>query len=225
AADETDVDIFKRMDQLYTDWNLKRIYFVAFRPTKYTPLEEHPAGSLTREHRLYQMDWLKRVYKFTNQELQEAFDPGGFLPEDDDPKTAIALSKLDAFPMDVNTATKEDLLRVPGLGPTSAQRILTQRRAHKITLWRDLEAMGVVRKRAWAFLTFPGHKPPQSKQLRMELFQPRDAKPKLELAPAGPGVAPCGDVRSCTGCPMYGAPGHPGSPGVGSLPLSDGKAA
>jgi len=226
AADETDADIFRRMDQLYTDWQLKRIYFVAFRPTRYTPLEEHPGASLAREHRLYQVDWLKRVYQFSNEELKLAFDKGGFLPETEDPKASIALSNLDAFPMDINAATKADLLRIPGVGPTSAERILNQRRQHKIATWRDLEAMGVVRKRAWPFVTFPGHKPPQAKQLRMDLFEARERRmfAPVALPAAGRGAAPCGEVRSCTGCPMFGAPGHPGSAGV-PMPVQDAKAA
>ena len=61
AADESDRDIFQRIDQLYTDWNLKRVYYTAFRPVRYTPLEEHPSTPTIREHRLYQMDWLKRL--------------------------------------------------------------------------------------------------------------------------------------------------------------------
>ena len=170
AADESDWDIFKRIDQLYTEWNLKRVYYAAFRPVRYTPLEEHPQTPMAREHRLYQMDWLKRIYRFSNEELNIAFDRSGFLPLDTDPKTTIALENLDAYPVDINAATHEQLLRIPGLGPTSAQRIQQSRRRHTIGTWRDLEAMGVVRKRAWPFLVFPGHRPPKAKQLRLDLF-------------------------------------------------------
>ena len=102
AADESDADILRRIDQLYTDWNLKRVYYTAFRPVRYTPLEERPPTSLVREHRLYQMDWLKRIYRFSNEELNLAFDEGGFLPPEHDPKTLIALGSFDAFPVDVN---------------------------------------------------------------------------------------------------------------------------
>ena len=156
AADESDWDIFQRVDQLYADWNMKRVYYAAFRPVRHTPLEEHPETPMSREHRLYQMDWLKRVYRFSNEELKLAFDRGGFLPTDTDPKTTIAVANLDAFPLDINAATKEQLLRIPGVGPTSSQRILETRRRHTIDTWRDLEAMGVVRKRAWPFgLSWP----------------------------------------------------------------------
>ena len=221
AADESDWDIFKRIDQLYSEWALKRVYYAAFRPVRHTPLEEHPATPLGREHRLYQVDWLKRVYGFSNDELALAFDGGGALPLELDPKTSIAVERLDAFPVDVNSASREQLLRVPGVGPTSAQRILRNRRRHSVDTWRDLQAMGVVRKRAWPFLLFPGYRPPRAKQLRLDLFgtTPGSGGPQengavsestASTASAG-GVAPCGQVRSCAGCPMYGMPGHPGS--------------
>ena len=122
AADESDWDIFQRMDQLYSDWNFKRVYYSPFQPVRHTPLEEHPATPMIREHRLYQVDWLKRVYAFDNDELRHAYDGSGFLPHEDDPKTSIALANLDRFPVDVNEASRERLLRVPGVGPKSAGR-------------------------------------------------------------------------------------------------------
>ncbi|MDE2844875.1 MAG: helix-hairpin-helix domain-containing protein [Chloroflexota bacterium] len=211
AADESDADIFRRVDQLYGDWNLKRVYYAAFRPASDTPLEEKPPVPPLREHRLYQMDWLKRIYQYSNDELDLSFDGGGFLPLDQDPKTAIALENLDTFPVDLNTASRELLLRVPGLGPTSAQRILDNRRHHSIDNWSDLTAMGVVRKRAWPFVVFPGQRPPSGKQLRLDLF-PEGAR---ETVPSGPApaaagaAAPCGLATSCNGCSLRGTPGHP----------------
>ena len=210
AADETDWDIFERIDQLYGQWNLKRVYYAAFRPVRHTPLEEHPPTPLQREHRLYQVDWLKRVYRYSNDELKLAFADNGLLPLDLDPKTSIAVSSLDAFPVDVNAASREELLRVPGVGPTSAQRILASRRRHSIDTWRDLQSMGVVRKRAWPFLSLPGYRPPRAKQLKLDLFRAEAERPRMSNPPTS-AVAPCGEERSCVGCPMYGAPGHPGS--------------
>ncbi len=221
AADETDAAIFDRVDQLYSDWNLKRVYYSAFRPAAHTPLAEHPATPPLREHRLYQMDWLKRIYRYSSNELGLAFDQGGFLPLEQDPKTAIALENLDAFPVDLNAASEEQLLRVPGLGPTSAQRIVANRRQHTIDNWRDLQAMGVVRKRAWPFVAFPGQRPPSSKQLKLDLFAEGGSERRaMEGELAGPvggafagsagQSAPCGQATSCHGCPLYGAPGHPG---------------
>ena len=134
---------------------------------------------MAREHRLYQADWLKRVYGYSNDEMRLAYDGGGFLPLDEDPKQSIAVHNLDAYPLDVNDATKEQLLRVPGVGPTSASRILANRRAHTIDNWRDLKTMGVVQKRAWPFLRFPGHRPPRAQQLKLDLFsERREAGPK-----------------------------------------------
>ena len=230
AADESDWDIFQRIEQLYTDWNVKRVYYAAFRPVRHTPLEEHPATPPAREHRLYQMDWLKRVYRFSREELKPAFDGGGRLSLEHDPKTVIALESLDAFPVDVNAASQELLLRVPGVGPISAGRILENRRRHSVGTWRDLQAMGVVRKRAWPFLVFPGHRPPRAKQLKLDLLgegantpwgdpnvggQSASGGSGQALSSAsggsGQGSAPCGLDRSCVGCSMYGMPGHPGS--------------
>ena len=230
AADESDQQIFQRIDQLYTDWNMKRVYYAPFRPARYTPMEEHSPVPSIREHRLYQMDWLKRVYQFSNDEIGLAFDRSGFLSLEQDPKTVIAVENLDSFPVDINAATREQLLRVPGVGPTSTDRILENRQHHTIDNWRDLQAMGVVRKRAWPFLIFSGHRPPRAKQLRLDLFneaagfgEREPQRPGTGLTPVlessqspfskeGPGgVAPCGQATSCTGCPMYGTPGHPGS--------------
>ncbi|MCZ6866612.1 MAG: helix-hairpin-helix domain-containing protein [Chloroflexi bacterium] len=164
AADESDSDILKRVDQLYTDWNLKRVYYSPFRHVRHTPLEEHPATPAIRGHRLYQMDWLRRVYNFPTEELNLAFDKSRYLPLEHDPKTTIALENVEAFPIDVNAAGREQLLRVPGIGPVSAQRILRTRSDHSIDSWRDLQAMGVVRAWAWPFWPslVTGHQKPSS---------------------------------------------------------------
>ena len=229
AADESDRDIFGRMDQLYTEWKFKRIYYAPFRPVRHTPLEEHPPTPMARSHRLYQVDWLKRVYRFSNDELDLAFADNGFLPLDQDPKTSIAVENLDAFPMDVNHAGKDQLLRIPGVGPTSAERIIRNRRAHSIDTWRDLTAMGVVKKRAWPFLAFPGHRPPRAKQLRLDMFgedarekrraQTAASAPRFPASPA-PSTAPCGDRMTCNGCPMLGMPGHPTADSPAALPMA-----
>ena len=222
AANESDRELFHRIDQLYGEWNLKRAYYSNFQPIPYTPLEEHPATSMTRSHRLYQMDWLKRIYKFSNEEIELAFDEGGHLSMDQDPKTVIAMENLDAFPIDINHSTKAQLLRAPGVGPTAADRILRQRRQHSIDSWRDLRSMGVIKKRAWPFLVFPGHRPPKAKQLRLDLFHEPgpETQPSASSGTGNQHVAPCGSTRSCTGCPLYGAPGHPGSESTGAAVLA-----
>lgn len=209
AADESDRDIFHRIDQLYSDWNMKRVYYSPFRPIRYTPLEEHPPTHMNRTNRLYQMDWLKRVYGFSNDEMELSFDGRGNLDLDYDPKTVIALERLDSFPLDVNAATYEQLLRAPGIGPTSAERIVRNRLRHSITTWRDLQAMGVVKKWAWPFIVFPGYRPPTARQLKMDLFNEEERLERRELRATSTTMqtkqetAPCGEAMSCTGCPMY----------------------
>lgn len=201
AADETDWDILQRVRQLYKDWNLKRVYYQGFIPARHTPLEEHPATLPIREHRLYQLDWLTRVYKFKEEELKLSFDDRGFLYHEVDPKTMIAAHTLEAGSVDINAASRDDLIRVPGIGPLSTERILRQRRYHSIDSWRDLKAMGVVRKRAEVFLRVSGERP-QEAQLKLPLFQQEREGPLSGVAaPATPG--PVGVVKSgCAGCPV-----------------------
>ena len=242
AADESDLDILNRISQLYADWELKRVYYSPFRPVRYTPLEEHPATPMQRTNRLYQLDWLKRVYGYADNEIKQSFDQGGFLPLELDPKQAIALENLDAFPVDINVATREQLMRTPGLGPISIDRILKNRRRAKITRWQELKVMGVVQKWAWPFITFPGHRPEPAKQLRLDaIFNQerktrtdggtehltknraevrREAKASVLADPGEPfgtqtslAPTPCGIRSSCDGCSLYNTPGHPGAAG------------
>ena len=225
AAEESDLQIYRRVDQMYTDWNLKRVYYPPFRPAWETPMEEHPPTPAAREHRLYQMDWLRRVYGFQTTEIELAFDGGGFLSLEQDPKSVIAMENLDAFPMDLNVVSKDELLRIPGVGPVSADRIVENRQRHTIDTWRDLMAMGVVRKRAWPFVVFPGQRTPSGKQLRLDLFgEAQDRRtaeaeglalpsPTSPLLAASLDAAPAADGQShacipgsrgamCAGCPV-----------------------
>ena len=221
AANEPDSDILRRISHLYGDWNVKRVYYSGFRPVLYTPLAEHAATPAKRTQRLYQMDWLKRVYGFSDEELLEAFDDAGFLPLSQDPKTVIAMNNLDAFPVDLSKASREELLRVPGIGPKAADRIEQNRARHRLDNWRDLQALGVVRKWAWPFVVFPGHRPNPGRQLMMDMFgveQELEQRDKLRTAavPASSALAkpaattPCGIGQSCAGCSLFGTPGHPG---------------
>ena len=187
AADESDRQIYRRVGQMYADWNLKRVYYPPFRPARHTPMEEKPPVNAAREHRLYQMDWLHRVYRFRPGEIDLAFDQTGFLSLEQDPKTVIAMENLEAFPIDLNAANKDALLRIPGIGPLSAERIIRRRRGHSIDNWRDLQAMGVLRKRAWPYVVFPGQRPPSGKQLRLDLF---DEAKERRTAEAGGALLP-----------------------------------
>ena len=111
----TDADIVGKASRLYDGFGLRRVYYSAFSPipdaSAVLPLKRPP---LIREHRLYQSDWLMRFYDFSPQEVMQATGEDGNLPLDIDPKLAWALKFRDRFPLDVNRASREDLLRVPG---------------------------------------------------------------------------------------------------------------
>ena len=137
----TDGDIITRAAGLYDRFKLRRVYYSAFSPipdaSAVLPLQRPP---LMREHRLYQSDWLMRFYDYQPGEVAEAADPAtGMLPLDIDPKLAWALKFRDRFPVDVNRAPREALLRVPGLGVKAVDAIVATRR------WRRLRLADVAR--------------------------------------------------------------------------------
>ena len=137
----TDGDIVRKASSLYDRFSLRRVYYSAFSPipdaSAVLPLQRPP---LMREHRLYQSDWLMRFYNYQPQEVVAAADEKtGMLPLDIDPKLAWALKFRDRFPVDVNRAPREALLRVPGLGTKAVANILSARR------WRRLRLDDVAR--------------------------------------------------------------------------------
>lgn len=131
----TDGDIVRRASALYDRFALKRVYYSAFSPipdaSAVLPLRRPP---LMREHRLYQSDWLMRFYSFTPAEVVAAADETGMLPLDIDPKLAWALKFRQHFPVDVNCAPREMLLRVPGLGVRAVDAIVAARRWRRLRL-------------------------------------------------------------------------------------------
>ncbi|WP_066650885.1 MULTISPECIES: putative DNA modification/repair radical SAM protein [Sphingomonas] len=131
----TDRDIVARAAGLYGRFGLRRVYYSAFSPipdaSAVLPLQRPP---LMREHRLYQSDWLMRFYDYAPHEVAEAADANGMMPLDIDPKLAWALKFRGQFPVDVNRAPREMLLRVPGLGTRVVGRILTARRWRRLAL-------------------------------------------------------------------------------------------
>ncbi|MEE4317457.1 MAG: putative DNA modification/repair radical SAM protein [Erythrobacter sp.] len=135
ADDANDTAIIGRASTLYTAFGLRRVYYSAFSPipdaSAVLPLKRPP---LLREHRLYQSDWLMRFYGFAPQEVAQAAEADGNLPLDIDPKLAWALKFREHFPVDVNRAPKEMLLRVPGLGTKAVARILAVRRHRRLRL-------------------------------------------------------------------------------------------
>jgi putative DNA modification/repair radical SAM protein len=154
AAGESDREIFDRLLFEYDGMNLRRVYFSAFRPVAGTAFERKEKEESWREHRLYQVDWLRRVYRLEKEEILAAFDDDGFL-QNGDPKVAIARSFFDS-PIDPNSASYDELIRVPGIGPKSARRIVIRRREGKIERMRDLAALGVAARRAGPFLKIGG---------------------------------------------------------------------
>jgi putative DNA modification/repair radical SAM protein len=135
ADDANDAAIIGKASRLYGDFGLRRVYYSAFSPipdaSAVLPLKRPP---LLREHRLYQSDWLMRFYGFAPQEVADAAGVDGNLPLDIDPKLAWALKFRESFPVDVNRAPREMLLRVPGLGTKAVARILTVRRHRTLRL-------------------------------------------------------------------------------------------
>lgn len=151
-----DGTILTQASQLYAGYGLSRVYYSAFSPipdsSALLPLKRPP---LLREHRLYQADWLLRFYGF---EVEEIAGPSGMLDLEVDPKLAWALANRGAFPVDVNKAERDLLLRVPGFGTKTVGRILDARR-HGAIRYEHLAAMGAVMKTAKAFITLPGWSP------------------------------------------------------------------
>ncbi|MGV8174692.1 MAG: radical SAM protein [Methanothrix sp.] len=154
AAGESDEEIFQRVVYEYEEIDVKRAYYSAFSPQPGTLLEDRVAQPIWRERRLYQMDWLYRVYHFKPEEIRLAFDGSGFL-HNSDPKAIIAGGFSD-MPLDPNVASYQQLIRVPGIGPVSAKRILAWRKRQPLLAKRQLAALGVRIKSASPYLKING---------------------------------------------------------------------
>jgi len=157
AAGESDLELLTTTAFLYRNLNLARAYFSAFRPVPDTPLESLPPAPAQREHRLYQASFLLRDYGFDVEDLP--FGPDGNLPLDADPKLAWARRHLAHSPVEVNRADRETLLRVPGIGPKGAQRLLTARRRGRLRDLGDLRKLGVAADKAAPFILLDGRRP------------------------------------------------------------------
>jgi len=154
AAGESDSEIIKTTVGLYGETGLRRVYFSAFQPVTGTPLEGLDPVPVFREHRLYQADFLLRQYGFRYDELY--FNNDGNLPSDRDPKMSYAINNLHLFPIEINRASYSQLLRVPGIGPVSAGRIVRARKEFRITRLEELKNIGVVVKKAAPFVQVNG---------------------------------------------------------------------
>lgn len=158
ADGSSDATVLGQSTRLYSSYKLKRVYYSAFSPipdsSAKLPLIRPP---LQREHRLYQADWLLRFYGFDLDEIT-GVTPDGNLDLEIDPKLAWALQHRGLFPLDVNRAPKELLLRVPGFGVKTVGRILSTRR-HRRLRYEDITRMGASMKKAGAFVTAEGWSP------------------------------------------------------------------
>jgi len=207
ASPENDKTILNLSSALYRKYILRRVYYSAYIPVGLPggsgipdprlpeipgPPPASPLGSsgvisqlgpprrlLTREHRLYQADWLLRFYKFAPGEILEGDE--GFLDAGLDPKTAWAIRHLDFFPVEVNSASYDELLRVPGIGAKTGRRIIETRRSRSLS-FDALRRLGVVLKRARYFITAAGtfiERPEEPKRIRRLLYDEELLQPLL----------------------------------------------
>lgn len=159
ADDTDDSGILTTSTSLYHNYRLRRVYYSAFSPipdpSKILPVKPAP---LLREHRLYQADWLLRFYEFSLDDVKASTEKG-MLALDYDPKVAWALKYRDIFPLDLNTADRHLLLRVPGLGMQSVNKIIALRRVHQLR-WEHLAKMRIDINKVKAFVMVVDYKPP-----------------------------------------------------------------
>lgn len=154
ASSETDLDILNKSEHLYNKYELKRVFYSAYIPVnsdKLLPTIKMPP--LVRENRLYQADWLLRFYGYKVDNLLDKNNPNFNILLD--PKADWALRHLDEYPKEINKASYYDLLKIPGIGPKSAQKIINARKVFKIE-FSDLKKMNVSIKRAMYFITCNG---------------------------------------------------------------------
>jgi predicted DNA-binding helix-hairpin-helix protein len=156
ATPDTDRTIIGKVSELYCGGGIHHAQFSAFRPIRDTPMEGVRATPALRELRLYQADHLMRSYGFAAEEL--TYDAEGNLPLARDPKVAWALGHPERFPVEIRTASPLDLLRVPGVGPATARRIVAARGATRLRDLADLRRLGVITTRAAGFLTLGGRR-------------------------------------------------------------------
>jgi predicted DNA-binding helix-hairpin-helix protein len=152
ASPETDGQILRLSQAMYRKFDLKRVYYSSYLPVVADPILPSDTTGLLREHRLYQADWLMRFYGFSSEEISPLNEN---LPMEYDPKCAWALRNMQFFPVEVNTASVEQLLRVPGIGAKGAYKIISARKSSSLT-FEALKKMRIVLKRAKHFITASG---------------------------------------------------------------------
>jgi len=163
GSDESDRELLSVTQILFSNLDLRRIYYSAFKPIHNTPLENHQSIPFQREQRLYQASYLIRDYGFQWGEI--SLDQDGNLPLSCDPKTLWARSHLSETPLEINHASPQELLRVPGIGPLGAKAVLFARKHHALNDISMLIKLGIRAERASPFILLCGHQP--ARQLRL----------------------------------------------------------
>jgi len=161
ASDESDRDIFNTVMTSYEKYNPARVYYSAFQALESTPMKEHPNTPLWRANRWYQVDALLRLYGYSRSETAQVFDEDGMLLNTD-PKVLLAKTLPTVNP---GEATYEELIRVPGIGPIGAKKILDLRRSQNVKDPRVLRESGIIVKRALPYLSLT-----RTQQLRLSAF-------------------------------------------------------
>lgn len=157
AVGESDLEILSTVERLNRRYDLRRAYFKSFTPVEGTPFEDLPPEEPRRQDRLYQASFLLRDYGFDLEELP--FSAAGRLPLERDPKLAVAQVTLAEAPIELNRAERQELLRVPGIGPRGAAAILRARRGGRLRQLGDLQKLGVAASRAAPYITLDGRRP------------------------------------------------------------------
>jgi predicted DNA-binding helix-hairpin-helix protein len=158
AVGESDLELLGTTEHLHRELHLQRAYFSAFHPIKDTPLEDTPLTSPVRERRLYQSSFLIRDYGFSVEELP--FDASGNLPLHLDPKLAWAKNNLLDKPVELNKASREELLRIPGIGPKAVKLLIQNRRLIHFKDISQLSKLGINPTRAVPYILLDGKRPP-----------------------------------------------------------------
>jgi predicted DNA-binding helix-hairpin-helix protein len=157
AAGESDLEILGTTEKLFKQLAVRRTYFEAFSPIPGTPLEHQPAEDPTRQQRLYEASYLLRDYGFDLEEL--SFDPDGHLPLNIDPKQGYAEMHLAHAPIELNRAERAHLLKVPGIGPVTSERILQTRSETRLVDLGQLRRIGIAAERAAPYILLDGRSP------------------------------------------------------------------
>jgi predicted DNA-binding helix-hairpin-helix protein len=154
AAGEADREVATAAAWAYSEMGLARVYYSAMQPVPGTPVANRPPVAFGREHRLYQVDFLLRSYGFSVDEIE--FDASGALSLDVDPKTAWARRHPERFPVEINTAARAELLRIPGIGPRAADRLEQMRQKQRLRDVAVLRAAGASWRVASPFVLLDG---------------------------------------------------------------------